>query len=84
RGNFWSDYAGFDWNGDGVGETPYRLVTAASALLARRPEARWFWMSPILTLLNWWDARLKLPAVGSFDPFPLIADASFSALEEEQ
>ncbi len=78
RGNFWGDYAGFDWNGDGVGETPYRLNTAASALMARRPVARWFWMSPALALLDWWDARLATPGFGSsdsFDPFPLVAKA---------
>jgi nitrous oxidase accessory protein len=72
RGNFWSDYAGFDWNGDGVGETPYRLQTAASALMARRPVARWFWMSPALALLDWWDARVATPRADSFDPFPLV------------
>ena len=85
RGNFWSDYAGFDWNGDGVGETPYQLQTAASALMARRPVARWFWMSPALALLNWWDARLAMPRANAFDSFPLVADPTIvepAALEE--
>ncbi|MDH3402525.1 MAG: nitrous oxide reductase family maturation protein NosD [Acidobacteriota bacterium] len=76
RGNLWSDYAGFDWNGDGVGETPYRLNTAAATLMARRPVARWFWMSPVLALLDWWDSRLATPAVDAFDPFPLVGDAA--------
>jgi len=76
RGNFWSDYAGFDWNGDGVGETPYRLNTAASALMAQRPVARWFWMSPALALLDWWDARLPSQETDSFDPFPLVGRAT--------
>lgn len=76
RGNFWSDYAGFDWNDDGVGETPYRLNTAASALMARRPVARWFWMSPALALLDWWDSRIATPGTGSFDPFPLVGGAA--------
>lgn len=76
RGNFWSDYAGFDWNGDGIGETPYRLSTAASALMARRPVARWFWMSPALALLDWWDARLATPGADSFDPFPLVGEGA--------
>lgn len=73
RGNAWSDYAGFDWDGDGVGETPYRLQTTASALMARRPAVRWFWLSPILTLLDWWQARLARPAETSFDRYPLVA-----------
>ena len=76
RGNFWSDYSGFDWNGDGVGETPYRLNSAASALIARRPVARWFWMSPALALLDWWDARLGTPGSDSLDPFPLVGRAA--------
>ncbi len=76
RGNFWSDYAGFDWNDDGVGETPYRLSTAASALMARRPVARWFWMSPALALLDWWDSRIATPGAGTFDPFPLVGSAT--------
>lgn len=84
RGNFWSDYAGFDWNGDGVGESAYRLNTAASALMARRPVARWFWMSPALALLDWWDARLATPGANSFDPFPLVDTAPPAAGEALQ
>ena len=76
RGNAWSDYAGFDWNGDGVGESPYRLETAASALLARRPAARWFLLSPVLAVLDWWDAQMPSPAgPEAFDRFPLVVAA---------
>ncbi len=75
RGNYWSDYAGFDWNNDGIGETPYRLNKAASALMAQAPVARWFWMSPALTLLDWWDARLGTPGTESFDSFPLVSES---------
>jgi nitrous oxidase accessory protein len=74
RGNYWGDYAGFDWNNDGVGDTPYRLQTAASALLARRPEARWFRMSPALALLDWWQARVGLGEASGLDRFPLMAE----------
>ena len=82
RGNFWSDYAGFDWNGDGVGETPYRLRTAAAALMARRPTTRWFWMSPVLTLLDWWDAQMTASEIGSFDPFPLVGGVTLQSSDE--
>jgi nitrous oxidase accessory protein len=74
RGNFWSDYVGFDWNGDGVGETPYRLQTAASALMARRPHARFLAMSPLLSLLDFWEARTRLASPAGFDPFPLVVN----------
>jgi nitrous oxidase accessory protein len=46
RGNFWSDYAGFDQNGDGVGELPYRAVSLFESLLAREPNLRLFVHSP--------------------------------------
>lgn len=72
RGNYWSDYAGVDWNGKGIGSSPYRLQTAASALMARRPVTRWFWMSPALTLLNWWESKVEEPVETDVDPFPLI------------
>ncbi|MGD8330517.1 MAG: nitrous oxide reductase family maturation protein NosD [Acidobacteriota bacterium] len=82
RGNYWSDYGGFDWDGDGVGDTPYRIQTAASALLARRPAARWLWRSPILGLLDWWEGQVMAgggaPAGGSgaFDRFPLVTPSA--------
>ncbi len=72
RGNAWSDYTGFDWNGDGVGDVPYRLQTAVSALLARRPSARWFAASPALELLGWWEARLSSADPGAIDSAPLV------------
>lgn len=74
RGNYWSDYVGFDWNGDGVGELPYRLQTATSALMARRPQARFLARSPLLMLLDWWEAQaLFAPQPDGLDPFPLVA-----------
>jgi nitrous oxidase accessory protein len=73
RGNAWSDYAGFDWNGDGVGELPYRLETAVSALMVERPAARWFLASPVLLLLDWWEAFVIAPDPGFLDPAPLVA-----------
>ena len=75
RGNYWSDYAGFDWNADGVGETPYRLQTPASALMAHRPVTRWFYMSPVLALLEWWgawEAGLMPPDPRALDLHPLL------------
>jgi nitrous oxidase accessory protein len=81
RGNWWSDYVGLDWDGDGVGEVPYRLETATSALLARDPGARWLWLSPLLTVLDWWQGRLQVPAAGHHDPYPLVVPTGSSPPE---
>lgn len=75
RGNFWSDYAGVDLDGNGVGEMPYRLESGTSALMATRPEARWFAMSPAIALLDWFQARVVGAGRGSVDPAPLSAPA---------
>ena len=76
RGNFWSDYVGFDLNGDGVGEAPYRLQTATSALMATRPQARWFMMSPALAMLDWFQSRAVAPADSYLDTAPLVTQTT--------
>jgi nitrous oxidase accessory protein len=73
RGNFWSDYAGFDFDGNGIGEAPYRLQNGTSALLALRPAARWFMMSPALALLDWFEQRTVAPGDEFIDRAPLVA-----------
>ncbi|HYL59054.1 MAG TPA: nitrous oxide reductase family maturation protein NosD [Candidatus Acidoferrales bacterium] len=76
RGNYWSDYAGFDFNGNGVGATPYHLQNATAALMATRPQARWFMMSPALSLLDWFQQRVVTPGDGFIDPAPLVTRAA--------
>jgi len=75
RGNYWSDYVGADLDGNGIGETPYRLQDATAALLATRPEARWFMMSPALAMLEWFQQRIIRSADTFIDPAPLVAEA---------
>lgn len=46
RGNYWSRYRGFDFDGDGIGEAPHRLVGAFERLEGVNPAARIFLQSP--------------------------------------
>lgn len=45
-GNFWSDYAGFDRDGDGVGDLPHEARSLFHSLLAQEPNLRVFLHSP--------------------------------------
>lgn len=46
RGNYWSDYAGFDADGDGLGDVEYRSISLFENLMDREPKMRLFLYSP--------------------------------------
>jgi nitrous oxidase accessory protein len=46
RGNYWSRYRGFDFDGDGIGDAPHPVVGAFERIEAVNPAARLFLQSP--------------------------------------
>jgi nitrous oxidase accessory protein len=46
RGNWWSQYRGYDANGDGIGDVPHRLDDAMDALVRRNPLVQAFLYTP--------------------------------------
>jgi nitrous oxidase accessory protein len=52
RGNHWDDYAGFDRDGDGVGDTPYELYAFSDTIWMEVPQAAFFRASPALGMLD--------------------------------
>ena len=52
KGNYWSDYEGFDRDADGSGDTPYELYAYADRLWQDEPYAQFFKGSPMLEVLD--------------------------------
>ncbi len=51
-GNFWSNYAGFDADGDGIGDVPHSEASLFHSLLVTEPVLRLFSLSPAQTALD--------------------------------
>ncbi len=52
RGNFWSDYRGFDADGDGRGDIPYLQQKLFEEVASRDPSLRFFSFTPLPSALD--------------------------------
>ncbi len=82
--NYWSDYEGFDEDGDGVGDTPYELYVYADRLWQDVPYAQFFKGSPVLEVMDFLERLAPFT-----EPHILVRDEHPSkqrelALVEEQ
>ncbi|MBK8431974.1 MAG: hypothetical protein IPL28_12070 [Chloroflexi bacterium] len=74
RGNYWSDYAGFDADGDGRGDIPYRAERLFETLLENNPELRLFVYSPSANAVDFAAKAFPIvrPQAKLIDDFPLM------------
>ncbi len=72
-GNFWSDYAGFDLDGDGIGDLVYESRSLFENMLAIEPNLRVFVHSPAQQAVEFTARALPgiRPAPKFVDEFPL-------------
>jgi nitrous oxidase accessory protein len=89
--NHWSRYVGFDEDGDGTGDTPYRHDRLADDLFARYPDLRFLAGSPAVASLEVLARLFPLlaprPVVIDSSPLvapPAIAAAALPAPEDRQ
>ncbi|MBI3982756.1 MAG: nitrous oxide reductase family maturation protein NosD, partial [Gemmatimonadetes bacterium] len=71
RGNWWSEYVGFDREPDGVGDTPFVLERLSDELFARHQALQVFSLSPAAELLNGLSRVLPL-----LKPTPVVVDSA--------
>ncbi|MDQ7783507.1 MAG: nitrous oxide reductase family maturation protein NosD [Desulfomonilaceae bacterium] len=74
KGNYWSDYRGYDLDGDGIGDQPYKLEGIFDALEADIPELRLFLFSPLTAALELAERAFPIieVTVTAEDKFPLM------------
>lgn len=70
-GNYWSGYAGYDADDDGLGEMPYHEVSLFNDLVRRHPALRLFTLSPAQQALD-----LAAEAFPVFRPPPVLTDTA--------
>jgi len=78
RGNYWSDYQGFDRDGDGIGDVPHKPTSLFEDLMARHPKVRVFMFSPAVQAIETASQAFPIvePRVKITDPAPLMSPPS--------
>lgn len=75
RGNYWSDYAGYDVSGDGLGDMSYKSEKLFEEIVSRQPELRFYLHSPAVTAIDFAAKAFPLvrPSPKLEDTEPLMA-----------
>lgn len=69
KGNYWSDYVGYDENNDGIGEIPYKSESLFESIIDKYPNLRLFVFSPAAQAIE-----LASDAFPVFKPDPKVTD----------
>jgi nitrous oxidase accessory protein len=82
-GNHWSDFEGFDRDGDGVGDTPHELYSYADRIWQDHVHAQFFKGSPLLEVLDFLErlAPFSQPRRLLADPRPMVHSVLPEAVE---
>lgn len=83
QGNYWSDFAAYDVDGDGIADTPYRPNDSMDHVLWTQPAAKMLLGSPAVQLVRW--SQASFPALlpgGVMDSHALMAPVQPAANEK--
>lgn len=86
RGNYWSDYLGWDRNDDGLGDIAYEPNDNVDRLLWMYPQVRLLMNSPSIELLRWVQRAfpvMKSPGVQDSHPLMQLPTADLLPASQE-
>jgi len=84
RGNYWSDYQGWDRNNDGIGDEAFEPNDGIDKVLWKYPSANVLINSPALQTLRWVQREFPvLKSPGIKDSYPLMRN-DFGQSDAEQ
>ncbi|AST07193.1 copper-binding protein [Anoxybacillus flavithermus] len=72
KGNYWDTYRFYDFNDDGIGDTPHRIRSMYSRLLRKWPSVQFYFQSPALSLLDTTESFFTQAQAQGEDRFPLM------------
>jgi len=84
KGNYWSNYLGWDMNNDTLGDVPFEPNDGIDKLVWQYPEMKMLMDSPAILILRWVQRQfplLKPPGVK--DSYPLMSPPNKHAIKEE-
>ena len=83
RGNYWSDYLGWDRNNDGLGDIAYEPNDNVDRLLWLYPQVRLLMNSPGIELLRWVQRAFPvMKSPGVMDSHPLMKPTTQNLTKE--
>jgi len=84
KGNFWSDYQGWDRNSDGIGDQAFEPNDGIDKILWKYPTANILINSPAIQTLRWVQKEFPvLKSPGITDSFPKMKNDFFSEGSKE-
>jgi nitrous oxidase accessory protein len=84
-GNYFDDYAGFDLDGDGIGDVPHEPRSLSNQLTSAHEQFRFFRGTPALGLIDAVSRVLPIltPKVLFRDPAPRLRRPAFVKVPDE-